>query len=68
MENGYNCINEGTSTSTAPGPYLRALTPPCLIHSVNRKGKDYTYLYGKHVGGGSLTPYIDEAFDDRIEE
>ena len=33
-----------------------------------RKGKDYTYLYGKHVGTGSLTPYIDEAFDERVDE
>ncbi|KAH6915882.1 DNA ligase 4 [Coprinopsis sp. MPI-PUGE-AT-0042] len=34
----------------------------------SRKGKDYTYLYGKHVGIGSLTPFIDGAFDPRIEE
>ncbi|KAF9499593.1 ATP-dependent DNA ligase [Pleurotus eryngii] len=34
----------------------------------SRKGKDYTYLYGKHVGAGSLTPYIDKAFDERVEE
>ncbi|KAL1941177.1 hypothetical protein VTO73DRAFT_7389 [Trametes versicolor] len=34
----------------------------------SRKGKDYTYLYGKHVGTGSLTPYIDSAFDPRIDE
>ncbi|KAN0115590.1 ATP dependent DNA ligase domain containing protein [Russula decolorans] len=33
----------------------------------SRKGKDYTYLYGSHVGTGSLTPYIDAAFDRRIE-
>jgi DNA ligase 4 len=33
-----------------------------------RKGKDYTYLYGKHVGVGRLTPYIDAAFDERVEE
>ncbi|KAJ3483114.1 hypothetical protein NLI96_g6529 [Meripilus lineatus] len=33
----------------------------------SRKGKDYTYLYGKHLGSGSLTPFIDEAFDSRIE-
>ncbi|KAI0766955.1 DNA ligase 4 [Trametes elegans] len=32
------------------------------------KGKDYTYLYGKHVGTGSLTPYIDSAFDPRVDE
>ncbi|RXW22137.1 hypothetical protein EST38_g3713 [Candolleomyces aberdarensis] len=34
----------------------------------SRKGKDYTYLYGKHVGTGSLTPFIDAAFDPRVEE
>lgn len=34
----------------------------------SRKGKDYTYLYGKHVGTGSLTPYIDAAFDERVDE
>ena len=39
-----------------------------IIDFWERKGKDYTYLYGKHVGAGSLTPYIDEAFDSRVEE
>ncbi|KLO08051.1 DNA ligase 4 [Schizopora paradoxa] len=34
----------------------------------SRKGKDYTYLYGSHVGTGSLTPFISGAFDERIEE
>ncbi|EIN09548.1 ATP-dependent DNA ligase [Punctularia strigosozonata HHB-11173 SS5] len=34
----------------------------------SRKGKDYTYLYGKHVGMGSLTPFIDKAFDSRVED
>jgi len=34
----------------------------------SRKGKDYTYLYGSHVGTGSLTPYITGAFDERVEE
>ncbi|KAJ3527652.1 hypothetical protein NMY22_g9703 [Coprinellus aureogranulatus] len=34
----------------------------------SRKGKDYTYLYGKHVGAGSLTPFIDAAFDPRVED
>ncbi|TEB36658.1 DNA ligase 4 [Coprinellus micaceus] len=34
----------------------------------SRKGKDYTYLYGKHVGVGSLTPFIDAAFDPRVED
>ncbi|KAL0953630.1 hypothetical protein HGRIS_004835 [Hohenbuehelia grisea] len=34
----------------------------------SRKGKDYTYLYGKHVGTGSLTPFIAKAFDERIDD
>ncbi|KAI0051030.1 DNA ligase IV [Auriscalpium vulgare] len=34
----------------------------------SRKGKDYTYLYGKHIGTGSLTPFIDSAFDNRIDD
>ncbi|CAL1714652.1 unnamed protein product [Somion occarium] len=33
----------------------------------SRKGKDYTYLYGKHVGTGSLTPHIDVAIDPRVD-
>ncbi|KAI3619578.1 dna ligase iv [Moniliophthora roreri] len=33
----------------------------------SRKGKDYTYLYGKHVGVGSLTPYIHKAFHPGVE-
>ncbi|KAF8582783.1 DNA ligase 4 [Ramaria rubella] len=32
----------------------------------SRKGKDYTYLYGKTVREGSLTPYIDKAIDPRV--
>lgn len=34
----------------------------------SRKGKEYTYLYGQHVGQGSLTPFIDSAFDERIDD
>ncbi|KAJ6581402.1 ATP dependent DNA ligase domain-containing protein [Mycena capillaripes] len=34
----------------------------------SRKGKDYTYLYGKHLAVGSLTPFIDKAFDPRVED
>ncbi|KAF8892072.1 ATP dependent DNA ligase domain-containing protein [Infundibulicybe gibba] len=34
----------------------------------SRKGKNYTYLYGSHIGIGSLTPYIDKAFDPRIDD
>jgi hypothetical protein len=63
-------INEGTNISIALGTYYVSHSP----HSTNskpvhrRKGKDYTYLYGKHVGAGSLTPFIDQAFDPRIDE
>ena len=34
----------------------------------HRKAKDYTYLYGKHIGEGSFTPHIAECFDPRVEE
>ncbi|KII87420.1 hypothetical protein PLICRDRAFT_55380 [Plicaturopsis crispa FD-325 SS-3] len=34
----------------------------------SRKGKDYTYLYGQNVGAGSLTPFIDSAFDSRVDD
>ncbi|KAJ4473870.1 DNA ligase 4 [Lentinula aciculospora] len=33
----------------------------------SRKGKNYTYLYGKHRGIGSLTRYLDDALDSRVE-
>ena len=45
-----------------------AIRRPAAELKMIRKGKDYTYLYGKHVGTGSLTPYIDEAFDERVDE
>ena len=48
--------------------YAEPSGPENTFSQRSRKGKDYTYLYGKHVGTGSLTPYIDGAFDDRIEE
>ncbi|EJD07416.1 DNA ligase 4 [Fomitiporia mediterranea MF3/22] len=34
----------------------------------SRKGKDYTYLYGANSESGSLTPYIWNAFDERVDE
>ncbi|KAF9266852.1 DNA ligase 4 [Marasmius fiardii PR-910] len=34
---------------------------------VPSKGKDYTFMYGKHVGAGTLTPYIDKAFHSGVE-
>ncbi|KAG8889218.1 DNA ligase (ATP) [Tulasnella sp. 332] len=34
----------------------------------SRKGKDYTYLYGATVGEGALTPWIQDAFDERITD
>lgn len=33
----------------------------------SRKSKEYTYLYGKHPGEGSLTPFIHEAFNPEVE-
>jgi hypothetical protein len=59
--------NEGMNISTVQGtlPPLRGI---CSLNRFYRKGKDYTYLYGKHVGTGSLTPYIDSAFDPRVNE
>jgi DNA ligase-4 len=52
---------------------LVVIFPALLISSLlqgtlSRKGKDYTYLYGSHVGTGSLTPFIEAAFDSRIEK
>lgn len=32
----------------------------------NRKAKDYTYLYGAHVGEGTLTPHIHSAFAPNV--
>lgn len=63
-----NSINEEMNISIVPGKSLlsyNAFWSPTLL---SRKGKDYTYLYGKHVGTGSLTPYIDKAFDSRVDE
>ena len=40
---------------------LSDLRYPC------RKGKDYTYLYGSHVGVGSLTPYIAHRFHKQAD-
>ncbi|KAF7294400.1 DNA ligase [Mycena kentingensis (nom. inval.)] len=34
----------------------------------SRKGKDYTYLYGKHVGEGSLTPWLASAFKEEVTD
>lgn len=39
-----------------------------LTGTSDRKGKDYTYLYGADGSSGSLVPYIEHAFDERIEE
>lgn len=66
MESECNCTNAEMSTSMVPGQSKDTLILPFLTRS--RKGKDYTYLYGKHVGTGSLTPHIDNAFDSRVDE
>ncbi|KAG8833158.1 DNA ligase (ATP) [Serendipita sp. 399] len=39
-----------------------------LYFYCSRKSKDYTYLYGKQPGEGSLTPYIHESFNPEVEE
>ena len=51
---------------TAPGLSLTAFIG--VRSCWTSKGKDYTYLYGKNVGTGSLTPSIDKAFDPRVDE
>lgn len=58
------------STSSAQGEFVVNSRVKQLLMSVqrDRKGKDYTYLYGAHVGTGSLTPYIESAFDERVDE
>ena len=66
-ERGYSCTSEGMNIFTAPGLSFAnsiGLVRSCWIS----KGKDYTYLYGKNVGTGSLTPFIDKAFDPRVDE
>lgn len=67
MASEFNCTDEEMSTSIAPGQSSDSLMFFPFLRR-NRKGKDYTYLYGKHVGTGSLTPHIDQAFDSRIDE
>jgi DNA ligase-4 len=37
------------------------------IRRLFRKAKDYTYLYGAHVGEGTLTPYIHGAFSPNVQ-
>ena len=72
MESACSCTNEGTSISTVRGEIsvllVSALEPSDRVLRCTRKGKDYTYLYGKHVGTGSLTPFIAKAFDSRVDE
>ncbi|GHJ87568.1 hypothetical protein NliqN6_3970 [Naganishia liquefaciens] len=34
----------------------------------SRKGHFYSYLYGEHVGAGTLTPYIHSAFNANVSE
>lgn len=44
------------------------IEPNTPLNPSIRKGKDYTYLYGADDSSGSLTPYIKDAFDERIDE
>ena len=62
-----SCTSVETNISIALGKYFNIPHQDLPLHQF-RKGKDYTYLYGKHVGIGSLTPYIDGAFDPRVDE
>lgn len=68
MEREYNYIREGMSTSIVRGSSHSYIPRSGPHRPLNRKGKDYTYLYGQTVGAGSLTPYIDSAFDSRVDE
>ncbi len=64
-----NSISGEMNISIVPGKFQ--FSSNTLLNTerfVNRKGKDYTYLYGKHIGTGSLTPFIDKAFDGRVDE
>jgi hypothetical protein len=64
---GCSCIDEEMNIFTAPGlPFF--CVDQLLCSCWTSKGKDYTYLYGRHVGIGSLTPFIDQAFDPRVDE
>lgn len=67
MESGCNFISEATNTTILLGIFRHSLSFVLSLILI-RKGKDYTYLYGKHVGTGSLTPHIDKAFDSRVDE
>lgn len=67
MERGCSYTSEEMNIFTALGSSFAAVIGlVCLFWT--SKGKDYTYLYGKHVGIGSLTPFIDKAFDSRVDE
>lgn len=68
MANASSCTNVATNISIARGSSFKTYCDTISDSSMHRKGKDYTYLYGKHVGVGSLTPFIDKAFDSRIDE
>ena len=65
--NESSCTNVEPSIFIARGEYGPIFCTNKMI-KVCRKGKNYTYLYGRHVGEGSLTPFIDGAFDPRVHE
>ena len=67
MAREFSCTDAGTNIFIVQGLFLISENLPSLVWFRIRKGKDYSYLYGSHVGTGSLTPYIDAAFDKRIE-
>lgn len=67
MANECSFIRGATNSSIAHG--LHSIPGYLFASHLQRcsKGKDYTFMYGKHVGTGSLTPYIAKAFDERVD-
>lgn len=69
MANECSSTREVTSTFIVRGPcYLLQLLFAWSHLLRYSKGKDYTYMYGKHVGEGSLTPFLAKAFDERVDK
>ena len=66
MGNVCSFTREEMSTFTVRGK--KSLIRPVVTQNRCRKGKDYTYLYGSHVGTGSLTPYVYQALHEKIHE
>lgn len=68
MVNECNSTRGETSISIVPGPYS-PLVASFVSPQRYSKGKDYTFLYGKNEGGeGCLTPFLTNAFDERVDK